>query len=98
MIKPLSGKVLILEDEKEKVSSGGIIIPDTARDGKYSTTAKVIAVGPGVRQKGGYVEEPSVKVGDRIVLPKHHGTEVTFDGKIHRIIPSSVIDAVFEGD
>lgn len=95
MIKPLSGKVLILEDEKEKVSSGGIIIPDTARDGKFSTTAKVIAVGPGVRQKG-YVEEPSVKAGDRIVLPKHHGTEVTFDGKIHRIISSDVIDAVFE--
>lgn len=96
MIQPLSGKALILEDEKEKVSAGGIIIPDNARDGKFSTTARVIAVGPGKRQKGGYVEEPSIKAGDRIVLPKHHGTEVTFEGKVHRIIPTDVIDAVFE--
>lgn len=98
MIRPLKGKALILEDEKESVSAGGIIIPPTAKDGKFSTTATVVAVGPGKRQKGGFVEDPPVQVGDRIILPKHHGTEVTHNDKIHRIISFDVIDGVLEKD
>lgn len=96
MIRPLKGKALILEDEKESVSAGGIVIPATAKDGKFSTTATVISVGPGRRLKGGHVEDPPVKEGDRIVLAKHHGTEVTHDDKIHRMVSFDVIEAVLE--
>jgi chaperonin GroES len=96
VIRPLHGKALILEDEKESVSAGGIIIPPTAKDGKFSTVATVVAVGPGKRLKGGGLEEPPVKAGDRIVLAKHHGAEVTYNDKVHRIVSFDVIEGVVE--
>ena len=95
-VQPLHDRVLLKRLEEQEVKRGGIIIPDNAKDGKFSVTARVIAVGSGVRQKGGHVEDPPVKEGDHIVLPKHHGTEITYNGEPHRIINFDVIDAVIE--
>lgn len=95
-IRPLDGKVLLKEDPKEEVSAGGIIIPPTAKDGKYTVTAKVIAVGLGKRLENGERMPVEIKKGDKVLLPKHHGTEVTYNDEPHRIVPMDVIDGVIE--
>lgn len=95
-IRPLGNKALIKEDEKEKVSAGGIIIPPSAKDGKYTIMATVVAVGPGKRLSSGQLIEPSIKVGDRVLLGKHHGTEVTYDDEPHRIVDMDVIEGVLD--
>ena len=95
-IRPLGNKVLIREDDKADVSPGGIIIPQTAKDGQFSTFATVIASGPGKTVKGVLVPT-GVEAGDRIVIPKHHGTEVMYNDRIHRMVDADFIEGVVEG-
>lgn len=94
MIRPLWNRVLIEEDEKPTVSTGGIILPATAKDAQYCTPATVLAVGRGKRLENGMVVEPELKKGDRIILGKAHGTLI--QGQRVRIIDADVIEAVFE--
>lgn len=94
-IRPLWNRVLIEEDPKPEVSDGGmIILPATARDAKYSTPAKVLAVGRGRRLENGKLVEITLKKGDRVVLGKAHGTLV--HGERIRIVDADVIEGVIE--
>lgn len=97
-IRPLGGKALIKEDPKETRSKGGIIIPPTAKDGKFTMTATVVATGPGKRLENGQVVEPEFKNGDHVLLGKHHGVEVTYNDEPHRIVDMDVIEGVIEED
>ena len=71
-IKPLEDRVVIqpLEDEKQK-STGGIIIPDTAKEKPQQ--GKVVAIGPGKVTDEGKTIKPKVKVGDRVLYGKYAG-------------------------
>ena len=94
-IRPLWNRVLIEEDEKPKVSEGGtIILPDTARDAKYSTPATVLAVGRGKLTKEGKLVEIPFKVGDRVVLGKKHGVEI--HGDRIRMVDVDVIEGIYD--
>ena len=73
-VKPLGEMVLLKAIEEEQVSSGGIIIPDTAKEKPLA--GKVIAVGPGTSDV-----KMEVKVGDQVLYGKYAGTEITIDGK-----------------
>jgi chaperonin GroES len=95
-ITPLGNKALIKEVEKDKVSKGGLVIPDNASDGNFSTRADVLAVGPGKMLENGTVVPSPLKVGDRIVLRKHLGTEVTIGGEDHRIVDMDQVDGVIK--
>ena len=95
-IRPLKNKILIEEVPWEKVSKGGIYIPDTAKDGQYAIRAKVISVGPGKVLEDGQILPPAVKAGDTVLLGKHHGAEVKMDGETYRIVPEEVIEAVLD--
>ena len=72
--KPLGNRIVIepLEDE-EQVSSGGIYIPDTAKEKPQD--GKVVAVGPGRLSDDGKRVPMEVEVGDIIVYSKYSGTE-----------------------
>jgi len=71
-IRPLHDRVIIQRIE-EKVSAGGIIIPETAGDKPQK--GKVLAVGPG-KFEDGVLRKPDVKVGDEVLFGKYSGTEV----------------------
>jgi chaperonin GroES len=73
MIKMLQNNVLVLPVEAEKVTKGGIYIPDTAKE--KPTKGKVIAVGPGIKD-----EPMELKEGDVILFGKYSGTELTHEG------------------
>ncbi len=86
-IKPLADRVLVEPAAAETKTSGGIIIPDTAKEKPQRGT--VIAVGPGKK------DEPlTVKVGDQILYGKYGGTDITIDGKDYLIMRESDIYAI----
>ncbi|MEP6908498.1 MAG: co-chaperone GroES, partial [Pseudoxanthomonas sp.] len=77
-IKPLYDRVVIKRVEEEKLSAGGIVIPDSATEKPIK--GNVIAVGTGKALDNGTVRAPQVKVGDQVLFGKYSGTEVKLDG------------------
>jgi chaperonin GroES len=87
--RPLHDRVLVERVESEAKTSGGIIIPDTAKEKPQEGV--VIALGSGARSEDGKITPPDVKVGDRILFGKWSGTEVKVDGKDFIIMKESDI-------
>ena len=90
-VKPLHDRVVIKAAEQEEMSSGGIILPDTAKEKPQQ--GEVVAVGPG-KTENGVLVEPQVKKGDKVLYGKYSGTEVTVDSTEYLIVRESDILAV----
>ncbi len=82
-VKPLYDRVLLKRLEEQEVVKGGIIIPDTAKEKPLE--AKVIAVGKG-RIEGDKLVPLEVKAGDRVLIGKFSGTDVTVDDEEYVIV------------
>ena len=78
--------------DAEEKTSGGIIIPDTAKE--KPSQGEVLAVGPGARDESGKLVALDVKVGDRVLFGKWSGTEVKLDGEELLIMKESDIMGV----
>ena len=91
-IKPLADRVVVEQAEAEEVSSGGIILPDTAQEKPQQ--GKIVAVGPGKVSDSGTLVEPTLKTGDSVLYGKYSGTEVTIDGTEYSIMRESDILAI----
>ena len=85
--KPLHDRVLIRRIEQESKTSGGIIIPDTAKEKPQKGI--VVAAGPGKKD-----EPVTVKVGDSVLYGKYAGTEITVDGQEYLIMREADIFAI----
>ena len=94
-IKPLGARVLVKRLEEEEKSSGGIIIPDTAKEKPQE--AEVVSLGTGGKDDDGNAVEFTVKVGDKVLISKYGGTDVKVDGQELLIINESDILGVIEG-
>jgi chaperonin GroES len=77
-VVPLYDRVLLRRLEEQEVKESGIIIPDTAKEKPLE--AEVVAVGKG-RIEGDKVIPLEVKKGDKVLIGKFGGTEVTIDGE-----------------
>jgi len=93
--RPLHDRVVVRRVQEEERTSGGIIIPDTAKEKPMQ--GEVVAVGPGARNEKGEVVALDVKPGDRIVFGKWSGTEVKIDGEELLIMKESDIMGILEG-
>ncbi|MBW1689463.1 MAG: co-chaperone GroES [Deltaproteobacteria bacterium] len=91
-VTPLHDRVLVLRIEEEEKTSGGIIIPDTAKEKPQE--GKVIAVGSGMLDEDGKRISPDVKKGDRVLFGKYAGNEITIDGVEHIIMREEDILAI----
>jgi chaperonin GroES len=78
-LTPLHDRVLVKRTEGEEKTSGGLIIPDSAKE--KPSEGEVVAVGEGARKDNGELITPAVKAGDKILFGKWSGTEVTVDGE-----------------
>ena len=87
--RPLHDRVLIKVLESEEKTSGGIIIPDTAKEKPQE--GEVVAVGPGAKSEDGKMISMDVKVGDIVLFGKWSGTEVKIDGTEYSIMKESDI-------
>lgn len=96
-VTPLGDRLLVdrLEPAEQK-SSGGIIIPDTAKE--RPTEGLVIAAGEGKRHDNGKISPLAVKAGDKILFGKWSGTEVKIDGKEFIIMREDDVLAVLLPD
>jgi len=76
--KPLHDRIAIKPHTEEEKTSGGIIIPDTAKE--KPMRGEVVAVGSGVRDQSGKIVPLEVKVGDVVMYGKWGGAEIKVDG------------------
>ncbi len=83
-VKPLGDRILLKQVEAEEKTSGGIVIPDTAKEKPQQ--AEVVAVGPGKKKEDGTLIPLSIKEGDRVLYGKYSGTEITIDGEDYLIV------------
>ncbi len=92
--RPLHDRVVVRRIEEDEKTSGGIIIPETAKEKPMQ--GEVLAVGPGERNEKGQITPLDVKTGDRILFGKFSGTEVKMDGDELLIMKESDIMGVLE--
>jgi chaperonin GroES len=93
--RPLHDRVVVRRIEAEEKTSGGIIIPDTAKEKPME--GEVIAVGAGARDENGKLVPLDVKEHDRVLFGKWSGTEVKLDGQELLIMKESDIMGIIEG-
>ena len=93
-IRPLADRILIKRIEQNEVKKGGIVIPDTAKEKPQE--AEVVAVGPGKFDENGKHIPMEVKKGNRVLIGKYSGAEVTLDGEEHLIVREDEVLAVIE--
>jgi chaperonin GroES len=91
-IQPLNDRVVIKRMEEERLSAGGIVIPDTATEKPIK--GEVIAVGAGKVLDNGTVKKPAVKAGDKVLFGKYSGTEVKLNGTEYLVVREDDIFAV----
>ena len=91
-LKPLADRVVVEAAPAEEMSSGGILLPDTAQEKPQQGT--VVAVGPGKINDSGKEVAMSVKKGDKILYGKYSGTEFAFEGTEYLIMRESDILAI----
>src|SRR5271163_5113015 len=93
--RPLHDRVVVKRIDAEEKSTGGIIIPDTAKE--KPSQGEIIAVGPGGRDDAGKLIPIDLKVGDRVLFGKWSGTEVKLDNVDFLIMKESDIMGVLDG-
>ena len=87
--RPLHDRVVVRRLTADEKTSGGIIIPDTAKEKPQE--GEVVSVGTGARNEQGQVHPLEVKAGDRVLFGKWSGTEVKLDGEDLLIMKESDI-------
>ena len=93
-LKPLDDRVLVLRIEEEEKTSGGIVIPDTAKEKPME--GKVVAVGPGKTDDKGKRIPTEVKKNNHVLFGKYAGNEIKIDGVEHLIMREDDILAIVE--
>ena len=93
-VTPLHDRIVVSRIDADEKTAGGIIIPDTAKEKPQE--GKIIAVGPGKRDKDGTLIPPNVKAGDRVLFAKWAGTELKIDGQEYMIMKEDDILGVIE--
>jgi chaperonin GroES len=91
-LKPLADRVVVEPIEEEEITSGGIVLPETAKE--KPQRGKVIATGPGARDDEGKHMDLEVSKGDVVLFAKYAGTEIKMEGKKLLILRESDILAI----
>ena len=93
-LKPLGDRVVVVPDDAETVSEGGIVIPDSAQE--KPARGKVVAVGDGKRLDDGTRDSMCVQVGDEVVYGSFAGSDIEVDGQKVKVLREEEILAVLE--
>ncbi|MCD6296668.1 MAG: co-chaperone GroES [Deltaproteobacteria bacterium] len=93
-IRPLNDRVLVLRINEEEKTSGGIIIPDTAKEKPQE--GRVVAAGPGKLDDNGKRIPLEIKENDHVLFGKYAGTEIKIDGVEHIIMREDDILGIME--
>ena len=95
-ITPLGDRVVVRVVSGERVTAGGLIIPESASMAAGYVKAEVLAVGHGGKTKRGHLKPLDVKVGDRVLFSEYAGTKVVYGGEELQIIHESDVMGVVQ--
>ena len=93
-LNPLDDRIVIKQSEAEEKTSGGIILPDTAKE--KPQIGKVVAVGPGKLLNDGKRSPMSVKINDEVFYSKYMGNDVEIDNDKYVILRESDVLGIVE--
>jgi chaperonin GroES len=93
-LRPLHDRVIVKRMEEERMSAGGIVIPDSATE--KPVRGEVLAVGNGKILENGDKRALDISVGDMILFGKYSGTEVKVEGEELLVMREEDIMAVIE--
>jgi chaperonin GroES len=93
-LKPLDDRIVIKQSEAEEKTTGGIILPDTAKE--KPQIGKIVATGPGKLLDNGKRAQMSVKKKDEVLYAKYSGSDVEIDGEKYVILRESDILGIVE--
>jgi len=93
-LRPLDDRVVVKQSEAEEKTSGGIYLPDTAKE--KPQMGKVVATGPGKLLDDGKRSQMSVKKNDEVLYAKYIGSDVEIDGEKYVILRESDILGIVE--
>jgi chaperonin GroES len=93
-LKPLGDRIVVKPIEQDEITSGGIMLPDTAKEKPQK--GEIIAAGPGARNDAGDRVEMDVKVGDKVLYAKYAGTEIKLDGEKVLVLRESDVLAIID--
>jgi len=93
-LRPLHDRIIVKRVDEAEQKSGSIIIPDSAKEKPQQ--AEVVAVGNGRRQENGDIIALDIKAGDKILVGKYGGSEVSIDGEEYVILREDEVLAVIE--
>ena len=88
-LQPLADRLVVRPIEREEVTKGGIVLPDTVKEKPQE--GEIMAVGPGRLSDDGKRIVMEVKVGDRVIYAKYGGTEIKVDDEEWMILRESDI-------
>lgn len=91
-LRPLHNRIIVERTKEGEQKLGSIIIPDSAKEKPQQAT--VISVGPGKFDKDGKRQPLDVKTGDKVLIGKYSGNEVSVDGKDYVILTEDEVLAV----
>jgi len=91
---PIDSRVVLKPIEQTGTTAGGVIIPDTTKEG--TEMAEVVAVGPGRQLENGERATPQCKVGDTVALPKSAFHRIDVDGDEYYVIREIDIVTIME--
>lgn len=93
-LRPLDERVVIKQSDAEEKTSGGIILPDTAKE--KPQMGKIVAVGPGKILDDGKRAKMNLKKNDTVLYPKYIGNDVEIDGDKYVILKETDILGIVE--
>jgi len=93
-LRPLDDRVVIKQSDAEEKTTGGIILPDTAKE--KPQIGRIIATGPGKLLDNGKQSQMSIKRNDKVIYAKYIGSEVEIDGEKYVILHERDILGIVE--
>ncbi len=93
-IRPLNDRIVVERIEQEEKTAGGIIIPDSAK--KKPKQARVLAVGPGMRDDQGNRQPIDIQTNDIVLFTEWAGSEIEVDGKELLVLKESDVIGILE--
>jgi len=93
-LRPLDDRIVVKQSEAEEKTTGGIILPDTAKE--KPQIGKIVAIGPGKLLDNGKRGKMSVKKKDEVIYAKYIGNEVEIDREKYVILRESDVLGIVE--
>jgi len=93
-LRPLDDRVVIKQSDAEEKTTGGIILPDTAKE--KPQIGKIVAIGPGKLLDDGKRGKMSVKKNNKVIYAKYIGSEVEIDKEKYVVLRESDILGIIE--